>query len=1053
MRDYTTIIMKSKVSRLQSAVCFRPQSTVHSPQPSSAGIALIMVLGILSVMVIMAVAFAISMRTERVAAGNYADSVRARQLVQVGLARAIDDINAQIHMHSCFVIDEPSKHIVLVRPNHDFRLGDEVRVFSPSNLPSGLVTNFVYKVSDIDQEEYIIGLSSNGHIVNYIANVGSFNDRVIKSDTVPTAVPGVLSGMRSYVLGTPIRRSNGIDTEYVIPVDDFHIKWATSYRNALNKEAIAVMVLSPFLELQPLHGIYPVVTNTSVINGGDQLVYHADWDRLRTGMAVRLEPPVPSDPLPGSLSDSSVYYVRCVSNQVITNVPPGETNRFIQLCDSYTNAVANRQIPILYSFGDQVIMILIQSVASSNLAFVSYSANQASALSDFSELVTIDSALDTVNAKNNYHSGEAVAFTTTGSLPTPLQEKTPYYVIAGSPATYQLATSLENALKIPPIKINLVSGLGNHRMYKLGLSGEATNFIPMAVYVKAAEALAAASSNVFVGIYAADNELMGKVRYMTADCSGLLDANFVGGGTRDQGVNPSEFRLANLPESPVSLPGNRLSYIRYETLHELAQNLTYHPNSLFVYSYSRPEQWDWNLMNLQTPINIGGNLVQLQNQMTAITNALWLAGVTSIVQAGTIYSNLIDYVDEDLIPSNFEYCVENVPMINEVVVSNLVTVADEDPPTANKIYTVKTDVFIECWYPFARGTDVTFGVVSSASFGEQNPTKVMPDPQTFTKAIGPPSADSIFVITNSMSKTLLPIAPVASIKLISTNYISVILGLDPVDRLNGPIVLTNNLAGTDNNGTYFSRSSIECLDPRFNANPGDTNQWQQMGATNDVSLYNTNTWTKSVLPSSFDGDSAMFVANMQLLSVAELGYLAFEPWRTVKLYGPNRCRVLDVFAIATDQARWFATNQWNHGQINPNTRSLDVMKAWFQDMSVDKYPRQTAPSPPTLNSSDAQTVAQLIVDQCGSYTNLSDLGRVLTTFPIGTSELEKEAYFRNTCGLFNIHQNVFTILIEAKVASGGNIPRNPVKQRAVALVWRDPYTGEMFVRSIKWLRD
>ncbi len=51
-----------------------------------------MVLGILSVMVIMAVAFAISMRTERVAAGNYADSVRARQLVHVAIARAMADI-------------------------------------------------------------------------------------------------------------------------------------------------------------------------------------------------------------------------------------------------------------------------------------------------------------------------------------------------------------------------------------------------------------------------------------------------------------------------------------------------------------------------------------------------------------------------------------------------------------------------------------------------------------------------------------------------------------------------------------------------------------------------------------------------------------------------------------------------------------------------------------------------------------------------------------------------------------------------------------------------
>jgi hypothetical protein len=36
---------------------------------------------------------------------------------------------------------------------------------------------------------------------------------------------------------------------------------------------------------------------------------------------------------------------------------------------------------------------------------------------------------------------------------------------------------------------------------------------------------------------------------------------------------------------------------------------------------------------------------------------------------------------------------------------------------------------------------------------------------------------------------------------------------------------------------------------------------------------------------------------------------------------------------------------------------------------------------------------------------------------------------------------------------GGNIPKNPAKQRAVAIVWRDPFTGEMFVRHLKWLGD
>lgn len=44
----------------------------------------------------MGVAFAIVMRTERMAARAYADSVRAKQMLQVGLARALSDLNANL---------------------------------------------------------------------------------------------------------------------------------------------------------------------------------------------------------------------------------------------------------------------------------------------------------------------------------------------------------------------------------------------------------------------------------------------------------------------------------------------------------------------------------------------------------------------------------------------------------------------------------------------------------------------------------------------------------------------------------------------------------------------------------------------------------------------------------------------------------------------------------------------------------------------------------------------------------------------------------------------
>lgn len=55
------------------------------------GIALVVVLGFLSALILLAVAFAIIMRTERLASRNYNDQVRTRQLIHAALARIIAD--------------------------------------------------------------------------------------------------------------------------------------------------------------------------------------------------------------------------------------------------------------------------------------------------------------------------------------------------------------------------------------------------------------------------------------------------------------------------------------------------------------------------------------------------------------------------------------------------------------------------------------------------------------------------------------------------------------------------------------------------------------------------------------------------------------------------------------------------------------------------------------------------------------------------------------------------------------------------------------------------
>jgi Tfp pilus assembly protein PilX len=65
------------------------------------GVALIIVLGLLGLLLISAVSFAVLMRTERNAATNYRHTSSARQMLHAGLARAIEDINADIGEDLC----------------------------------------------------------------------------------------------------------------------------------------------------------------------------------------------------------------------------------------------------------------------------------------------------------------------------------------------------------------------------------------------------------------------------------------------------------------------------------------------------------------------------------------------------------------------------------------------------------------------------------------------------------------------------------------------------------------------------------------------------------------------------------------------------------------------------------------------------------------------------------------------------------------------------------------------------------------------------------------
>jgi len=595
------------------------------------------------------------------------------------------------------------------------------------------------------------------------------------------------------------------------------------------------------------------------------------------------------------------------------------------------------------------------------------------------------------------------------------------------------------------------------------LWAEATN-VDSSIYLNPSNHWLPVESLIYTnsGINLVESNLMGRVAYVILNCSGLLDANYVGGSPRTNGTIPNEIAIGNLDEIGINsndFISARASDVRYETLAQLNSSMTNfgkQATNLFVYSRALPGYWSTNLSCVATQVNLSGGRAELESRQSEIFNALANAGFSN-QELSVIFNNLLDYVDLDSKPDYYTTPVESVPMINEVVVSNSVIVADGS--TSGKKYTINTTVFVECWYPFVTNASGPFDLNSSVTFSAPGlfaPDIVSPLPVS----LGSFSPRS-FIVKSCCNKSYGPydnIAPAVNpVKLISAVTLNVKLGADIVDQINVPISLTNENDGINNN-TYVTFASAECLDPRFNFDPDDPDQWvKRTGSAGTLNATNacTTNYLYSISPVN-DGDTntEMYVANRPLQSVAELGYLVYSsnaPWHTIRLYGTNLHRVLDVFGLSTNTSDVFMTNTVYRGLVNCNPNvATDATADAFADMPVDQYPGGT----PTkyLDMTEARSVATNIFHG-GICTNLSDIGRALTNFPFGSTEFERESYFRNSMNLINLRQNVFTIIIEAQAASNGNIPKNPARQRAVAIVWRDPYTGEMFIRHIKWLGD
>jgi len=587
----------------------------------------------------------------------------------------------------------------------------------------------------------------------------------------------------------------------------------------------------------------------------------------------------------------------------------------------------------------------------------------------------------------------------------------------------------------------------------------------------------------------------GRYGYVVINCSGLLDINYVGGMSRGVGTNAMEIQLQSLPEGVVinSLISERQS-ANFETLQELIGRgkakgvFTGFPHHFTCYS---------SAITNDGRVNLGGTVADLVGRKDQIIGAL--TNLTcqdpsipstsfSLAEAGVLFTNLIDFVDSDSIPGNLGdpaslgdpsgHYVEKVPMANEIVVTNRV-VFNLDRSTfpgmaTNYIMSGSNLVSVEFMTPVLDPVVAGNMSWSFALEGTSGDTHVYPAQNgVFTPDTRFGGLLNLYVVrTMQLAMVGDPVPKPINLNPITCTYNAKVLtkaGPVVVDvatnaEVQLKITVSISPSGGLDGGVYtqyvgIGVGGIECIDPRLN---GDSNSWissraYTLGTTNFAALLYLDPYTlpgarpqeRNILgpPSKGkDGDTLMYVPNAPLISVGDLGYIFYgtsvnSAWETVRLFkiGANDYgkmhAVLDHFTIDN------LANGVPKGRMNPNTRNTNVLNAVFEDMPVNR--RHSSGVMSVLDATQLNAVETSLINRAAtnSFHGLSEFGAIRWDLvnPAWNS-LEKESIIRNSCGLFDVRQNFFLILLYADVTrrdlEGSLASTSPMM--GVAEVWRDP---------------
>lgn len=564
----------------------------------------------------------------------------------------------------------------------------------------------------------------------------------------------------------------------------------------------------------------------------------------------------------------------------------------------------------------------------------------------------------------------------------------------------------------------------------------------------------------------------GYAAYMVLNLSDMLDANHVGGAVREGGTNVAEIVLDGIPWSApfnvATMVTERQNDGPFESLPEFSER-TGLPNDVLS-TYSRYPR-DYNRTNA---VYIGGTVSNLiANQTEIIEHVRQAAGISLPNQhmAAGIFTNLLDYLDEDSIPRNLAGPgVEAVPMLNEVAMTNVMFVA----PGGNTLNAVAIQGGIETWYPFVQmnqaglafrlngaytmsltvtdGSVVLTSVSSNATFQSSTLTYGTSDTASFSyhPFISAVPAGGASVTNN----------PEVALALSISNLAVTVVGTgDVVDRVNG--VFSFSATGRYNTFPSMTPVAYQTLAPQFNW----TNQPPYWMVSVASTIGTTNTQTQAVLQNPlFSGADRLHCSDRgRLYSALELGNLprnidSSSILQTLRVFnhGASQPRdlILENFTIAEDAVQ--------RGLVNVNTRDTSILEAVFRDMP---YPYVGAPP---LNAATRTAVLDLFVAAQTNGTVFGSLTDVLqldwrTALP-ALSDVEREALVAYSTGLMGVRQNLFLIVVSASAAGQQMGERAGTqaqvmhrgRQRAIAVVWRDPVENaqglhDCFVQHFQWL--